>query len=430
MKSIIKIVFIVALAFIAIDSNAALSAPRGVDNGLSVASAEVLCNEGWVFNSTMTPTIKVRLTSQGASEGVVRVNVCRDTKEQLLNIERTYSFECGEQLISIALELEPGIYRVDVSHNGRPITESFNIAYAPTEIISPRDAEADFDAFWQAAKDELAGVAPKYKMTKIKEKSTQYRDLYKVSMRSIGGALVQGYLAMPTDKSREYPAYINYMGYGSDAWLPGTDYPAERIDFVVSVRGQGLNEATNSYGDWIVYNLDNRDDYYYRGAFMDLVRAIDFVEQLPQTDKDNIFAEGGSQGGAFTLVAAALDDRFAAIAPAVPFLSDYVDYFRIVPWPGNSIIAAQRRLEITDEDLYTTLSYFDVKNFTHLIKCPVVMYAGLQDPVCPPHTNFAGYNHIVTHKEYYIAPYGKHSVEQESWNPIRDAFFERYTTKK
>ncbi len=391
-------------------------------------TAEVVRNNGWVFDAETAPMIQVKLNAKCASEGVIRVVVYRDTKEQLLDIQRLYSVEAGEQTVDVAVNVAPGFYIAEVYNNGRSI-QRFNFGYEPTQIISEEDAQPDFEEFWQEAKEELASVAPRYKMRKVKSLSTQYRDLYIVSMISLDGALVQGHLAVPTDKSKRYPAYINYMGYGAEPWIPGTDYAADRIDFVVSVRGQGLNKPKNTYGDWVVNNLANKDEYYYRGAFMDLVRAVDFIDQLPQTDRRNIFADGASQGGAFTLVAASLDHRFAAVAPAVPFLSDYVDYFRIVDWPGNAIIAEQKRLGISDEDLYTTLSYFDVKNFTHLISCPVIMYAGLQDPTCPPHTNFSGYNLITTEKTYYIAPMGGHNVEQDVWNPQRDAFFEKFTTK-
>ncbi len=70
---------------------------------------------------------------------------------------------------------------------------------------------------------------------------------------------------------------------------------------------------------------------------MDCIRAIDFACSLPQADADRIFVEGGSQGGAFTIVAAALDDRVRAAAPYIPFLNDYRDYFSIVDWPAQPV---------------------------------------------------------------------------------------------
>ncbi len=42
---------------------------------------------------------------------------------------------------------------------------------------------------------------------------------------------------------------------------------------------------------------------------MDVVRAIDFMASRSTSDMDNLFAEGQSQGGAFTYAAAALSGR-------------------------------------------------------------------------------------------------------------------------
>ena len=65
----------------------------------------------------------------------------------------------------------------------------------------------------------------------------------------------------------------------------------------------------------------------------------------------------------------------------MPFLSDYPDYFKVASWPGNEILPAAKRLGISDGDLYHTLSYCDVKNFTDCIHCPVLMGFGLQDDI-------------------------------------------------
>ena len=111
---------------------------------------------------------------------------------------------------------------------------------------------------------------------------------------------------------------------------------------------------------------------------MDVVRAIDFIYQLPQTDRDNIFAEGGSQGGAFTLVSAALDNRVAAIAPYIPFLSDYPDYFNIVHWPADPVKGAAAQAGVADDAMYKMLSYFDIKTCgsptPKVIQSPYLLY--------------------------------------------------------
>ena len=94
-------------------------------------------------------------------------------------------------------------------------------------------------------------------------------------------------------------------------------------------------------------------------------------------------------------------------------------------WPGDPIINAAREKGISDDELYKTLSYFDVMNFTDRIACPVIMAIGLQDPVCPPHTNFAGYNNIKTEKSWVCYPLSGHNVwEQKEWPKTKEDFFQ------
>jgi cephalosporin-C deacetylase-like acetyl esterase len=72
------------------------------------------------------------------------------------------------------------------------------------------------------------------------------------------------------------------------------------------------------------------------------------------------------------------------------------------------------------------LSYFDLMNMALWIKCPVFMGVGLQDPVCPPAANFAGYNRVKAPKQYWVYPDAKHYVEREHhklvFNWIRENF--------
>ncbi|HOY52778.1 MAG TPA: acetylxylan esterase, partial [Prolixibacteraceae bacterium] len=76
----------------------------------------------------------------------------------------------------------------------------------------------------------------------------------------------------------------------------------------------------------------------------------------------------------------------------------------------------------TWEEIYPLLSFFDVKNLAHMIQCPILMAVGLQDDVCPPHTNFAAYNQVTSEKKFYVFPDQGHSVPRQ-WNDLRMAFF-------
>lgn len=327
---------------------------------------------------------------------------------------------------------EPGFYRCELSlekDGVRGDIRKFNIGFEPEKIISPVDSKSDFAEFWENTKAELKAVKPNFKKTLIKDRSTGAKNIYHVEMMSFGNVKIEGYYASPKEKG-VYPAIIGYMGYGSEPYFPHTDGNPGYAEFVLSVRGQGIQKAGNSYNnDWIISGLDAKENYYYRGAFMDLLRGIDFLEAQPEVDGKRIVAEGGSQGGAFTLAACALDDRLVAGAPTVPFLSDYRDYFEIVPWPRSDF---ERFLSANPDyswdQIYDLLTYFDIKNLAAWIKCPIIMGVGLQDEVCPPHTNFSGYNLINSPKEYKIYFDQGHGTGS-SWYGFRTDFFNKMTNQ-
>jgi cephalosporin-C deacetylase-like acetyl esterase len=248
---------------------------------------------------------------------------------------------------------------------------------------------------------ELGKIAPQYKMTLVPEYSQLDNNIYLVEMRSLGNELIRGYYAHPK-KEGKYPVIIEYMGYGSTPYAPTQTFDGFAY-FVLSIRGQALN-LTPPRESWDTKGLASRETYYYRGAFCDVVRAIDFVASRPEIDAEKIAARGGSQGGALTFVAAALDKRIKAAAPDVPFLSDYPDYFRIVNWPRSDFDAyLQQHPEANWDEVYSLLTYFDIKNLAQWVECPLIMRIGMQDETCPPHTNFAAFNQIKSADKRWIA---------------------------
>lgn len=89
------------------------------------------------------------------------------------------------------------------------------------------------------------------------------------------------------------------------------------------------------------------------------------------------------------------------------------------------VVKKQQEIGLSDAELYRVLSYFDIKNLAMWITCPVIMASGLQDDVCPPRTNFSGYNRIRSEKEYRIYPTYGHDVPPVWWSQ-RDAFFKKH----
>ena len=393
-------------------------------------------NHNWVWDKSEQPELIIQATDTAMQGGEIEIKVCikGDTEDSPIYFDEAFVGQMngdGVTSFSILPSLpSPGFYRVNVSaKETTPL--NFNIGISPEEVISPSDSPADLKNFWDQALSELAEIPMNATMVEIPEKSGEKRKIYFCQYLSLDNDTVSGYLALPV-KEGKYPAIIYYNGYNGRPWDIDPDGMEDWIEFQHWVRGQGPNKPYNKYDEYALYHLEDPSKYYYRGGFMDAIRSIDFIESLPQTNKDLIFAEGGSQGGAFTFAAAALDPkkRLKGIAPYIPFLSDYPDYFKIVHWPGDMVKQRSEELGMTEEELYHNLSYFDIKNLTPWISIPVLMGVGLQDPTCPPHTNFAGYNNLNSQKEYVIYPLCGHTVDYTDWNPRRIKFFKDIIDKQ
>lgn len=326
----------------------------------------------------------------------------------------------------------PGFYRYTIQfrRNGELACEKkLNVGYEPEKINSPIDAQADFKKFWDNSLKELAKIAPDYKLTLQPEYSKLDYDVYLVEMRSLENELISGYYAKPKREGK-FPVIVEYMGYGSSPYPPNQWWDGFAY-FVLSIRGQALNKPTNRFGTWITYGLDKKENYYYRGAFMDVVRALDFVCSRPEIDSDKIAVRGGSQGGALSFVAASLDKRVKVAAPNIPFLSDYPDYFRIAPWPKSDFdVYMKEHPQAKWNDVYKLLSYFDIKNLAQWIECPLIMGIGVQDNVCPPHINFAAYNQVKSEKRWMAFPEFGHSVGREFNEAAMQLFREKLNVEK
>lgn len=403
---------------------------EAIERALLPKARFVLEENSGIFTGKGPHTVEVELTSSTAKKAELLLEISTDFGCPVTTASKTVKFQEGKAVTSFGLNLEPGFYAAVLSlvnEDGSKVEiDRTNLGFNPEQIVSDQDKQPDFDTFWEQTLAELAAVAPDYKFTLLEDHSNDVRKSYRVDMKSFGGEQVSGLLLLPTAEGK-YPAVISYMGYGSDVWYADPSSNPDRIEFMLCIRNQAFNRVPDEKDDWCTRGLGDEYAYYYRGAFADAVRAIDFVCSLPQTDTERVVAYGESQGGALTLVAASLDHRLKAIAPSAPFLNDYKDYFVLADWPGNWYIQAAKERGISDEDLYRCLSYFDVKNFTDRIQCPVLMAIGLQDTVCPPHTNFAGYNQIKTEKSWICYPAAGHNVwQQEGWSVAREDFLKKY----
>ena len=174
--------------------------------------------------------------------------------------------------------------------------------------------------------------------------------------------------------------------------------------------------------------ITNPDDYYYRRLYVDAANAISTARSLPGVNLEMIATSGASQGGALSLAASALDTIRASRENApvadtiadVPFMSHFERAVGLTgSYPYWEIV---EYLSVKQEDAdaaFNTLSYFDSVNMARRIKGPGLFSVGLMDPIAPPSTVFAAYNHFAGDAEIIVYTFSGH-VGGGPWQTRRE----------
>ncbi len=405
-------------------------------------------SNNWIFDSRPEMVVRVVNPNPVDVDVEIKTKINTDKKVQVATITSTDVVPANSNkdiTVVCDKDLEPGFYNASFLVNFQS-SPSFTFGVNPFDIQSPPDKQPDFDSFWDSALTQLVGIPMNPVLTKLENMSSESRSVYFVEMNSLPDdpegdpVVIHGYYVEPND-GQKHDVIIHYFGYDvlvpeGQISCPTGGNSSEYAEFYLSNRGQQINnrkasnrsdginrDFANIYGEWFLYEFGDKDHYYYRGAYMDCVQAVRFVAQRPTTNIENIFAEGHSQGGAFSYAAAALSNiPLRAIAPNCPFMGDFPDYFVVAYWPAS--IAKANQGSMSDEEMYTFLSYFDTKNLATRIKTTAVYSnIGLQDVTCPPHTNIAPFNNLtVTDKEMHFSAQGAHNYPS-GWDfTIRDFF--------
>jgi cephalosporin-C deacetylase len=143
------------------------------------------------------------------------------------------------------------------------------------------------------------------------------------------------------------------------------------------------------------------------------LKALDWASEQPEVDSSRICASGGSQGGGLAMIAAALSDKPAIAIAHIPNMCQ-MDFG--VLNSSSSLAEAAAFIERFPHHLETvldTLSYYDNLNLAHRIRIPILVTAGLKDPITMPETIYAAYNRIQSEKTIIPYPFSGHVVTGE-----------------
>ena len=336
------------------------------------------------------------------------------------------TFVNGEAVIDMGTLLEPGFLACQyewLSADGKRQRDLAKVAYAPEQITAFTPMPADFVTFWQQALYVARQVPLDPEYTDIPD-ATNDRFVTRLVRLHVGkDKWLRGYLTMPRDVTadgRRYPVVLCPPGAGSQKIYPSDYFPNEGCIYLkIEIHDLDLLLPDDDYNllrrqqadGYMRRGMLSRDTYYYKDVYVGCARAVDFLCSLPEWDGRNVIVTGGSQGGALTIITAALNDRVTLCAPFYPALCDLTGFLhhRAGGWPKFfSGFYADSRVDIPETDAVQTLQYFDVVNFARLLRVPTFMSWGYSDDTCSPTSVWAAWNAITAPKQCDITPSSGH----------------------
>ena len=336
----------------------------------------------------------------------------------------------GDLMIAVTSS-KPGFLRCRVTFqtpDDKNLQATAAVGFSPENIPLSLPIPEDFDTFWADQKKQLAQVQLDAKLTPVTYKDDSI-ECFDVQITCLGDAPVSGYLARPKDaQPQSLPAilWVHGAGVGSSS-LSNAVTGAQKGMLSLDINAHGIpnGQPAKFYQDLRAGRLnnyryagrENRETSYFRGMFLRLVRAIDFLTARPEWDGRVVAVIGHSQGGGQALVAGGLDDRVTFVATGVPAICDHSGRAagRINGWPKLVPTAENGQPDAT---ILQASRYLDAVNFASRCRADAIMSVGFIDAVCPPSSCYAAYNQLRGDKHILHEPRMGHAAPLH----IKEAF--------
>ncbi len=319
----------------------------------------------------------------------------------------TVSISKGQLTVEGGTMQTPGFLRcvATVKVDGKDYRGLGTAGFSPADIKPTVENPADFQSFWDTGKAELAKIPLDARLTLMPERCTSTVNVYHVNLQNWAynsTSRLYGILCVPKGEGK-FPALLQVPGAGIRPYA-GDIANAEQgvVTFQIGIHGVPVNMDLSVYANlsagslsgYQLFNLDDRDRYYYRRVYLGCVRAVDFLASLPQVDANRMAVTGGSQGGALSIVTAALDSRIKYLGAYYPALSDVTGYLngRAGGWPH--MFTGSTNTWMNKAEKIKTTGYYDVVNFARRVQIPGRYAWGFNDETCPPTSMYASYNLI------------------------------------
>ena len=375
-------------------------------------------------------TITLKKEDAPVIAGTVQVVLSNDGAE---TIESKNLAITGKALTVEGTRGQPGFLRCQATYtlpSGKKIYALGGAGFDPEQIEPSLPPPDDFDAFWANQLALLSKVPMNVKLVSVDSGNPEV-EAFDVTIDCLGGMPVRGYFARPKKaKSGSLPALLSLHGAGvrNASFNSVVGWAADGI-LAMDINAHGIEngQPADFYkalakGDLKSYShrgKNSREESYFRGMYLRLYRAMEFLMAQPEWDGKTLGARGSSQGGGQALAAAGLNPKVNVFLASVPALCEHTA--TVNGWPR---FWRPERGEVPDPDVRQASRYIDAMNFAARTQARALLAVGFIDNTCRPTSVYAAYNNLQGPKEMMVFPLMGHETRTEIFSGFMDRFWE------
>jgi len=320
--------------------------------------------------------------------------------------------------------LRPGFFDLEITlrdDGPAPVDVATTIGWRVDEITPEDTTPAGLAEFWQGVAADIRDTALDLHIEKIQVLRGREIDAYnrtqaglpanydpagarcdevevgQISFTSPNGGRVHAWFAKPAGAG-PFPGLLVLPGGGNNP-RPAPVEHARHGWAAIDVQVHGLPVDYPYYPPLSVPSPARVEEHDGFPIYRNALAAVGALAALPGVDPGRLAACGGSQGGRLTVVVAALDHRIRAGVAAIAHYADV-----------NRIAALKHGLSAPNFN-----DWFDIANFAPLVRCPMLLNAGLLDRISPPSSIQNLYLRLAGRREIVYLPNMGHD-----WSPVFD----------
>lgn len=269
----------------------------------------------------------------------------------------------------------------------------------------------DFDAFWKSTYEEAHASFLDYFRAKQSFIHLDGFEIELISFRGISGNRLNGWIALPLERTGKSRCFLWIPPYGRESSLPNA-YTTRQGFVSMSFNFFGYDafyqESYQPSSGYFTEGILDPHTWIFRGMAQNVFIALRVLRSQLEADEDRVAVCGMSQGGGIALWSGAQIPFVKCICADMPFLCGMKEVLSkpVHRYPLKEVTDFAQSIPLGLERVLYTLAYFDTIHHATRVKTPALLSYGVKDPASKPANVRAAYDAIAGPKKLVEYPGG------------------------